>query len=150
MNDIKPGTHANGYVWNGSQWVPEAQMPKPAPPMTAKQKRTGLLVIAGIGAALLVLLVAAVRLGWVKPSPADYTDDVWRACKDQVTAQLKAPSTADFPWRSDVNVVKTGELTYSVVAFVDAENSFGANVRTTFRCTASVSGGRVSAVAVLS
>lgn len=47
---------------------------------------------------------------------------------------LKSPSTAKFPSYSSsgVNVKQSGECRYTVDAFVDAENSFGAVVRTAY------------------
>jgi hypothetical protein len=54
-------------------------------------------------------------------------------CKEAVEARLKAPATADFPsfgW----NVADLGKWHYSVSSYVDSQNSFGANIRTTFTC----------------
>lgn len=58
------------------------------------------------------------------------------ACKDQVKARLKAPSTAEF---SDVEAVGYAG-SYTVTGNVDAENSFGAALRSTFSCDVVVEG----------
>lgn len=52
--------------------------------------------------------------------------------KDLVTRQLKAPSTADFPWSYSDRVTRLGGCKYAVVGYVDAQNGFGAMIRTTF------------------
>jgi flagellar basal body-associated protein FliL len=54
-----------------------------------------------------------------------------------VEKQLKAPSTAKFPYYSDDGVIVTKLATgkYQVNAYVDSENSFGAMVRATYSVT---------------
>jgi len=47
-----------------------------------------------------------------------------------VEKRLKAPSTADFPRYQENMVNKTVKDTYVVSSYVDAENSFGAQMRT--------------------
>ena len=56
-----------------------------------------------------------------------------------VERQLKAPSTADFPWISSdgVRVTNEGGCRWSVVAYVDAQNGFGATIRTRYIVTLS-------------
>lgn len=48
-----------------------------------------------------------------------------------VERRLKAPSTASFPYASSdgVSIEERGNCTFSIRAYVDAENSFGANLR---------------------
>ena len=51
--------------------------------------------------------------------------------QDFVKKRLKAPSTAKFPWNyrdDDTKILKEG-TTYTVVSYVDAQNSFGAMLR---------------------
>lgn len=56
--------------------------------------------------------------------------------KNEVTSMLKAPSTAEFPWSSDIKVAySTQNNNYDVLLWVDSENSFGAKLRTNFICT---------------
>lgn len=59
------------------------------------------------------------------------------ATEEAVKSQLKAPSTAEFPWGYDsyqIKEVATGDDTkqYSVSSYVDAENEFGAKLRNRF------------------
>lgn len=59
-------------------------------------------------------------------------------CKAAVSAQLKAPSTADFQSRFSVDYSLTKDLV-TVSGYVDAQNSFGAKLRNDWLCTATVS-----------
>ena len=53
-----------------------------------------------------------------------------------VRKRLKAPASADFPYitDSDVSVASLGDDRYTVSAYVDAQNSFGAKIRTHYVC----------------
>lgn len=56
------------------------------------------------------------------------------ACESFVEDQLRAPATASFPPARDADITHDGEDRYRVRAHVDAENAFGATVRTSFIC----------------
>lgn len=47
-----------------------------------------------------------------------------------VATRLKAPSSASFPYITDVVSLPTGGCVWSIIAYVDAQNSFGAMIRT--------------------
>lgn len=51
-----------------------------------------------------------------------------------VEKRLKAPSTADFCSYSDATVTDLGDGRFRVSAYVDAQNSFGAKIRTNYTC----------------
>lgn len=61
----------------------------------------------------------------------------WLACKDGMKARLLAPATAEFP-DGVLNRAWTArhrsEGLYDVSAYVDAQNGFGAKLRTNFTC----------------
>jgi hypothetical protein len=71
------------------------------------------------------------------------TDD----CNDSIAAfvygnrfveqRLKAPATAKFPYISDsgVSVRSSGNCTHTVTGYVDAQNSFGALIRSQYNVT---------------
>lgn len=61
------------------------------------------------------------------------------ACKSAVSDQLKAPSTADFQSELDVDYRTTGGNNITVLGWVDAQNSFGAKLRSNFTCSMDVS-----------
>ncbi len=55
--------------------------------------------------------------------------------QDFVTERLKAPATAQFPGvldGRDQHVKPLGDQRYYILSYVDAQNSFGANIRTYF------------------
>ena len=63
--------------------------------------------------------------------------DAFQASKKEVKSQLKAPSTAKFATEFDKESKYKINDDESVViqSYVDAQNSFGAMIRTNFRCT---------------
>lgn len=66
-------------------------------------------------------------------------DEIARKCSDVVAMfhrsrdfvrdRLKAPSTASFPWASEARVQHVSGCRYLIVSHVDAQNSFGAMIR---------------------
>jgi hypothetical protein len=57
------------------------------------------------------------------------------ACEKFVTDKLKAPATAKF--QRGVFAQHVGGARFHFLSYVDAENSFGANMRTNFTCEVS-------------
>lgn len=55
-------------------------------------------------------------------------------CEGWVEEQLRAPSTAEFPAGARDFVVEVDDSTYLVRAYVDAQNAFGAQIRSDFEC----------------
>jgi hypothetical protein len=54
--------------------------------------------------------------------------------QDFVSSKLKAPATAKFPTFSNDFVTFLGDNRYRISAYVDAQNSYGATIRTHFSC----------------
>ena len=65
-----------------------------------------------------------------------------KMCVTLTTRQLKAPSTARFAPYDDWHIKQTTGVTYRLIAWVDAQNSFGAQVRQSFVAYVSYTGGR--------
>lgn len=85
----------------------------------------GLLAVAAV--VLLVSLVA----NRSDDAPVDPSGDAKRVCVEEfVPKQLKAPATAEF---SGVTVDSAGDV-YTVTGSVDAQNAFGAMIRSRFTC----------------
>lgn len=63
----------------------------------------------------------------------DTLGEVWAMAQSFVKDQLKSPKSADFPTYGDsnVNITSSGDY-YKVTGYVDAENGFGAEIRSTF------------------
>lgn len=60
--------------------------------------------------------------------------------EDVVSSNLKSPSSAKFCNTSDAKVYSNGGEDYTVIGFVDADNAFGANIRTNFIVTLTYTG----------
>jgi len=61
--------------------------------------------------------------------------DAYAAAQEFVKKSLKAPSTASFPTTNEATVTDLGNGQWRVQAWVDAQNSFGAMLRSNFECT---------------
>ena len=103
-----------------------------APPIAPARVKTGALVavppravpwLIGIGVLFLIGILSGGGAGGA-------TDlDAWQISKQFVTKALKSPKTAEFPWFSNEFVEKTGAADYTVSAYVDSQNGFGALLR---------------------
>jgi len=67
------------------------------------------------------------------------------ACEYAVSARLRAPATADYPFDISRGLVITGD-SFVLTSYVDAQNGFGAQLRTRFICTGNFSGDSVSSL----
>ena len=67
-------------------------------------------------------------------SETDNSVMVYQVTKDYVKNNLKSPSSAKFPSMNYVQIYKNG-ATYTVNGYVDAQNSFGATLRTKYTIT---------------
>lgn len=79
------------------------------------------------------------------PATADYSalksNAYWQA-KEAILLQLKSPASADFPdLTSNDHVEMTTPSTFSIVSYVDAQNSYGAEVRRPWYATIRYTGG---------
>lgn len=61
--------------------------------------------------------------------------DAWVCAQDIVEANLKSPSSAKFCKYPEATITYCGDADYMVVGWVDAENSYGAKIRTNFIVT---------------
>ena len=70
----------------------------------------------------------------------NYQGTIIANVQEEVKKQLKSPKSADFPWGFDeYNITYQGEsedglYMYSVESYVDAENAFGAEIRSEYMC----------------
>lgn len=87
----------------------------------------------------LILVLPLFIIGCSSPSPEELAE---RNCNDPimahvmaekfVTRSLKSPATADFASYNPKNVSYIGDCKHRVSSYVDAQNGFGALVRTNF------------------
>lgn len=90
-----------------------------------------LVVILFVGVGVVLSIMTSGSKGSKKTAKLDeWSAQV--ACEQAVSERLKSPSSADFSgWTRTDN----GNNTFAITGYVDAQNSFGAKVRTQFRCT---------------
>jgi hypothetical protein len=69
--------------------------------------------------------------------PDDY--DAYAACENWVGEQLRAPSTADFSGHNGSKITET-DNGYDISGYVDAQNGFGAQIRTDWSCSVALVG----------
>ncbi len=68
--------------------------------------------------------------------------DAFTMAQDFIESRLKCPRTAKWPWISYKKVtVHLGNGRYQISSYLDAQNSFGALVRTHFICVVQHTGG---------
>lgn len=112
---------------------------EPTPEEAAAEKRSTNRWAIGIA---VVALAVCGLCGWgmnAKDSPAqaDPSGDAKRVCQEEfIPKRLKAPRTAEF---ADVSVTNDGDA-YTVSGSVDAQNGFGALIRSSFTCVVRESG----------
>lgn len=126
----------------GLATAPPPAQPAPGLPMpgAAPGKRSAAPLLFAL--ILLVVMCAYIVAVSRKPggSSGPTSADASIVCHDFVKRALKAPATADFPSYSQDAVSQSGSR-YTVVSYVDSQNSFGAMIRTQYICTVEPSGG---------
>lgn len=109
--------------------LPSTPWPITPPPPSRRRVRPATVVVI-IVAGLVVLGAAVVGVGFaVHHGPSD-TQQAIRACEKSVEGQLKAPATAQFSQET----TDSNGPGYHVEGAVDAQNSFGALVRSRWTC----------------
>ena len=98
-----------------------------------KKNYTILYIILGVIVFIIYASFTGSQSGTGGGSPPDKMT-AYFASEDFVKKNLKAPSTAKFPWFREVVVDDLGAERYRVTAYVDAQNSFGAQIRTNYTC----------------
>ena len=88
-----------------------------------------------VAALALAALAACSSGGSTDQTTRDFL--AYDACQDAVSQQLKAPGSADFQSSFDAGYANDGS-TVTVTGWVDAQNSYGAKLRSTWTCTAEV------------
>lgn len=105
-------------------------------PTPAGRRRMWLLVAAGI--TVVVAIVAVGLFFALRPAPADARQNLINACREAVKTKMKAPATAQWPGGERVTTEQGSNTT--VDGQVDAQNGFGALIRSPFRCRATHDG----------
>jgi hypothetical protein len=92
------------------------------------------LIKAAIIGSLATALIMAIAWFLYQASQPDPAEQAENTCQAYVQHHLKAPSTAEFSTLTAVTP-DTEPDTRVISGYVDAQNGFGAQVRTQFTCT---------------
>jgi hypothetical protein len=110
--------------------IPNAANGKPSNPLQGCLIGCGVLVLIPI---VFVIIAVASSDGSSSSNSGQY--EAIAQCEARIENLLKAPATADF----ETSATGSGS-TWTVNGSVDAENSFGALIRSTFQCTVVLQG----------
>ena len=134
LGGYKVGDVVNGARFNGQIWVP---LTKTTSGGNKWLRNAGLALIAAMVVVLVFVFFVAPNQpqGPAEPTALSLEKTAYTECKLAVLARLKSPSSADFP-AFDPSYVTQGSPQYLVSAYVDADNSFGASIRTPWTCAA--------------
>lgn len=116
--------------------------PQPPP---AKRGKGCVLGCLGMVALVIVLAVSCSVMGGSNGDSSPSSYEAERQCQVWVRDQLRAPSTADFSQTTSTG----GPSSWSVSGVVDAENGFGAMLRTSWTCDIRLDGDTWRGSAVL-
>ncbi len=123
---------------------------KLTPEQVAKIKKSEEKLNAGCGIGCSTIILVLIALSYFGAFDGDddpdvrnvsYAFDAFYMSQQFVERQLKAPSTADFCSYSEAQVIDLGGGKFRVLAYVDAENSFGAKIRMHYDCTLETTNG---------
>jgi len=101
----------------------------------AKNKKTRNMILAALGFVVFILVITNINKNKEVENKSS-SDDAYYISQQFVEDRLKSPASAEFPRFSNsrVSVSYAGNDTYKVSAYVDAQNSFGALIRTYYDC----------------
>lgn len=103
----------------------------------------GCLMVVMLFVIVVIFAAMCAESGDNTPEPEHSNTMAYVMCQEFVSRQLRAPSTADYPWMSadGVSSLHQGEGRYMVRGYVDAQNAFGATIRTNWTCDVQYTGG---------
>jgi tetratricopeptide (TPR) repeat protein len=106
---------------------------------SANQRLLAGVIITALALAVIVGLAAVRQPRAVETRPSQilntgsFGSEAYSFCKLAIIESLKAPSTAEFPF-SEYIATHNGNDKYTVEGYVDAQNSFGAMIRSDWTC----------------
>jgi len=101
-----------------------------------KKPNTGGATLFTIGLVILgVILWFGITLSKNQSKSTTVSDyEIVKACQRLIEPNLKAPKSAEFPSTSEASIDRIASNLFDVVSYVDAQNSFGAMIRTFYTC----------------
>jgi hypothetical protein len=110
---------------------PEPVKQEPVKQEIKKAKSPWPMIIIGL---IIMVLVPTLCQMSTESTKLTSGEGAYYACQEFVTKRLKSPSTAEFARYSDDQVRSWIDGTYTVTSYVDAQNGFGAMIRSTYTC----------------
>ena len=101
-----------------------------------------------IGILLVLFVLVMIVVIRNRPSPQEQAARAERTreynaasiCQDAVRRRLKAPATAVFQAPRNAQISRSASGDYEIDSYVDAQNSFGANLRSRYTCVVASTG----------
>ena len=133
--------------------TPQSGAPKKQTTKISQNKKSSNNRILLLILAIIVICLCGVSIALISSDDENSGASRSRAsiiCEDIVKGQLVAPSTAKFASYSEQQIWTLGKESgayknaYRVTGYVDAQNSFGAQIRTYYTCDISYNGGEWS------
>jgi hypothetical protein len=100
-----------------------------------------LLSVVTLGAFVILAIGSSDSSSSRPPAPSHDKISAYTMCQQFTEDRLKSPSTADWPWGASDATTDLGDGRYRVRTHVDAQNSFGAMIRSQVDCTVRFVGG---------
>lgn len=107
-------------------------MTEPTPPHVPTPANKSTKTWGWIATAVAIAALIACFGDFDRSDPEPPAFDHVTACQDEVLSQLKAPATAEFVGSDRIT---EGEVGVMVTGEVDAQNSFGALIRSSYICS---------------
>jgi hypothetical protein len=119
----------------GRDLAPAATVLEPLKPSTGAATVGKALAVGCLGF-IALMIIMSLQDGGSSSSKQGSTAGAYDVCQKFVTDRLRAPGSARFPSITADGVQSTdlGDGRYSVRAYVDSQNGFGALLRMTFAC----------------
>lgn len=112
-----------------------APTPSAKPEPSKGAQAVGTVIGVGCLGIVVLMIFTSLQSGSSTPTQGDKYE-AYDVCQKFVSQRLRAPGSAKFPslTASGVTAVDLGGGRYSVNAYVDSQNGFGALLRMTFAC----------------
>ena len=126
----------------GSTPAPKQHKQPPAKqkPLDPKQQKNIQIAIISIAVLCGVCFLFGAFINGKGGTDIDYGRESFVQCMVYVKSMLKSPASADFPASSSANIQELENKVFEVRSYVDAQNSFGAVIRTDFYCKVQYTG----------
>ncbi len=105
-----------------------------------KKKESKITVFQIIMLFFVVIIGSWIYLSGSSDSSGHGKVAAYTMCEQFAGKRLKAPASADFQLYDDSLVRNMGESEFKIISYVDAQNSFGAKLRTKYACVIKYTG----------